>query len=162
MRSVFLAICLIAALGWTWATPQPQQTMQTEPAANQTSSDTKALVHIYRYKEEGSGGLPVFCDETELAKLDNGRYFLAKLNAGRHVFHSSDKQSGIELDLKSGQEYYIRVAMPPPLPGVFRPKGRVVLVAPEQGTYEVQKLRPIDSRKIKNTEMVSPPEPVKP
>src|SRR5205807_1244610 len=86
-----------------------------EPAADsQKTTDakpSKATVYVYRYKQFVGGALApsVYCDETELARMENGRYFTAKLDPGKHNFRSNDKQSGIELDMKSGQEYFLRV-----------------------------------------------------
>lgn len=157
-----VAISLVVVLICIQATPQGLS--QTEPGVGRASPDTKASVYIYRYKEEASGNLPVFCDDVQLAELDNGRYFVVKLDVGRHAFRSSDKQSGIELDLKADQERYVRVtkqAFQSPT-FIYGSNGRVVLVAPEQGRYEVQKLRPIDRRKIKDTRIVVPPEPASP
>src|SRR5215470_10607584 len=83
--------------------------------ANSASSATdarssKATVYVYRYKQfVGSALEPsVYCDDAQLAKMTNGRYFTVKIEPGKHTFHSNDKQSGIEMDLKPGQEYFIR------------------------------------------------------
>ena len=40
----------------------------------------------------------------------------------------------------------------------LRPHGRVTLVAPEQGAYEVKHLRPVDKGKIKDPRVVVSPE----
>lgn len=163
MRPYYVAAILLAALTWAYGTSQPGQESpilaQSGQAAASDLPDSPAWVYVYRYKEDGGGGQPVFCDERPLAQLDNGRYFLAKLKAGRHAFRSSDKQSGIELDLKAGQKYYIRVELPVV---ALNPHGRVILVPPEQGGYEVKNLRPVDSRKIKDKQIVVSPEQAKP
>ena len=85
-----------------------------EPAAGSQTTDaksSKATVYVYRYKQfVGSALAPsVWCDETELARMENGRYFTVTLDPGKHNFRSNDKQSGIELDAKAGQEYFVRV-----------------------------------------------------
>jgi hypothetical protein len=124
-------------------------------------TDNKAWVYIYRYKQfVGSALEPsVFCDEAQLARMDNGRYFLIKLDPGPHVFRSNDKQSAIELELKPGQKYYVRVEI---AAGFFKGHGRVTLVAPEQGAPEVKKLKVLGADKIVNTQLVVPDEEVKP
>lgn len=129
-----------------------------EPANTQPvdTTDTKATVYVYRYKQfVGSALAPsVYCDEAELAKMENGRYFTLRLDPGKHVLHSNDKQAGIDLDLKAGQQYFIRVEL---VPGAFKGHGRLVLVAAEQGTYEMQssKLKPLDANKVVDTVRVS-------
>jgi hypothetical protein len=131
-----------------------------EPAAEtQTTTDakpSKATVYIYRYKQfVGSALAPsVWCDETELARMENGRYFTVKLDPGKHNFRSNDKQSGIELDMKAGEQYFVRVEI---ATGFAKGHGRLVLMSPEQGTYELKssKMKPLDSNKVVNATLVS-------
>jgi hypothetical protein len=131
-----------------------------EPAANsQNATDTKpskATVYVYRYKQfVGSALAPsVYCDEAELARMENGRYFSVKLDPGKHNFRSNDKQSGIELDVKAGQEYFLRVEI---ATGFTKGHGRLVLMSAEQGGYELKssKLKPLDSNKVVNATLVS-------
>ena len=115
-----------------------------------------ATVYVYRYKQYvGSALAPsVYCDEAELARMANGRYFAVKLDPGKHNFRSNDKQSGIELDMKAGQEYFLRVEL---VAGAMKGHGRLVLMSPEQGSYEVKssKLKPLDSNKVVNPKLVS-------
>jgi hypothetical protein len=131
-----------------------QEPASTTPASDK--SDTKATVYIYRYKQfTGSALAPsVFCDEVELAKMENGRYFTVRMDPGKHVFHSNDKQAGLEPDLKAGQQYFIRVEI---ATGFMKGHGRLILVAPEQGGYEMKssKLKPLDANKVVDGTRVS-------
>jgi hypothetical protein len=117
---------------------------------------SQASVYVYRYKQfVGSALAPsVFCDETELARMENGRYFTVKLDPGKHTFRSNDKQSGTELDVKAGQEYFLRVEI---ATGFAKGHGRLILMSPEQGGYELKssKLKPLDSNKVANASLVS-------
>jgi hypothetical protein len=131
-----------------------------EPAADsQKTTDakpSKATVYIYRYKQfAGSALAPsVYCDETELARAENGRYFAVKLDPGKHNFRSNDKQSGTELDVKAGQEYSLRVEI---ATGFAKGHGRLVLMPAEQGGYELKssKVKPLDANKVVNATLVS-------
>jgi len=131
-----------------------------EPVADsQKSTDakaSKATVYFYRYKQfVGSALAPsVYCDETELARAENGRYFTVTLDPGKHAFRSNDKQSGTELDVKAGQEYFLRVEI---AAGAMKGHGRLVVMSPEQGGYEIKssKLKPLDSDKVVNPKLVS-------
>jgi hypothetical protein len=131
-----------------------------EPAADsQKATDAKAsktTVYVYRYKQFVGGALApsVYCDETELARMENGRYFTVKLDPGKHNFRSNDKQSGTELDMKAGQEYFLRVEI---ATGFAKGHGRLVLMSPEQGGYELKssKLKPLDANKVVNATLVS-------
>jgi hypothetical protein len=131
-----------------------------EPVADsQKTTDakaSKATVYVYRYKQFVGAALApsVYCDETELARMENGRYFTVKLDPGKHNFRSNDKQSGTELDMKAGQEYFLRVEI---AAGAMKGHGRLVLMSPEQGGYELKssKLKPLDSNKVVNATLVS-------
>ncbi len=99
-----------------------------------------AKVFIYRYKQyAGAAWEPsVFCDESQIARMYNGRYFVMTVTLGKHVFRSNDTQSGLELEAVAGKEYYLRVEL---VPGAWKFHGHLVVVAPEQGTYEVKRLQ---------------------
>ena len=131
-----------------------QEPADTTKAVDKT--DTKATVYVYRYKQfTGSALAPsVYCDEAQLAKMENGRYFTVRIDPGKHVFHSNDKQAGVELDLKAGQQYFIRLEI---VAGVMKGHGRLILVQPEQGTYELgsAKLKPLDANKVVDASLVS-------
>ncbi len=135
-----------------------------EPAAASQTTDakaSKATVYVYRYKQfVGSALSPsVWCDETELARMENGRYFTVTLDPGKHTFHSNDPQSGVALDLKAGQPYFIRVEI---ATGLMKGHGRLTLVSTEQGTYELKssKLKPLDQGKVVDKARVSVEEAV--
>ena len=135
------------------ATPQAGATTTTTQPVAQTE---KATVYFYRYKQYvGSALSPsVYCDEAELARMENGRYFSAKLIPGKHTFRSNDKQSGVEVDLKPGQEYFLRVEI---ATGFMKGHGRLVAIVPEQAKFELQskKLKPLDGDKVMDRERVS-------
>jgi len=129
-----------------------------EPATTATlavdGKASKATVYVYRYKQfVGSALEPsVYCDDVQLARMTNGRYFTVKVDVGKHTFHSNDKQSGIELDAKAGQEYFIRLEI---ASGFAKGHGRLILMSPEQASYELNKLKPLDASKVANMAMVS-------
>jgi hypothetical protein len=66
-----------------------------------------------------------YCDGQELARVDNDRHFKVVIDHGKHSFRSSDKQSGIEKELRAGEEYYIRIEI---TTGLFKLRGRVVVM----------------------------------
>ncbi len=156
MRSSFLKVVLCLAVTVSFAIAQQPQAApaKTDSAPAAQANDAVATVYVYRYKQfVGSALSPsVFSDDTELARMDNGRFFAVKLAPGKHIFHSNDKQSGVEVDLKAGQDYYVRVEI---AAGFMKGHGRLTLVAPEQGTYEVKSLKPLDASKVKDTQHVS-------
>jgi hypothetical protein len=136
------------------ATPKPG----SSPAASgaQKAGQSSATVYVYRYKQFVGAALEpsVYCDDAQLARMDNGRYFVVKLQPGKHMLHSNDKQAGLELDAKPGQEYFVRVEI---AAGMMKGHGRLVLMAAEQGKYELQskKLKPLDAGKVVDQARVS-------
>ncbi len=121
-----------------------------------TPKQATSVVYVYRYKQfVGSALAPsVYCDEVQLARMDNGRYFAVNVYPGMHTFRSNDKQSGIQLDVKAGQEYFIRLEI---AAGFMKGHGRLILTAAEQGRYELQsnQLKPLDANKVSDTSRVS-------
>jgi len=129
-------------------------TLSAAFAGQPESSTEDAIVYIYRYKQfVGSALEPsIYCDDDELARMDNGRFFAVKLRPGAHILRSNDKQSGVRIEAKSGSEHYLRVEL---VPGAMKGHGRLVLVQKEQGAYEMAKLKPLGASKIRDHDRVS-------
>jgi Protein of unknown function (DUF2846) len=130
-----------------------------QDTASPVSTDTKespAKVYVYRYKQFVGRALApsVYCDDIQLARMDNGRYFMAIIPAGKHTFRSNDAQSGMDLDLKAGQEYFLRVEI---ATGFMKGHGRLVSTPREQASYELKsaKLKPLDAGKVADKSRVS-------
>jgi hypothetical protein len=121
------------------------------PSADNPGAAAKAVVYVYRNRNS-SGPPPnspsVFCDEQELARMQNGRYFSIRLDAGKHSFRSTDGQSVADLDVKDGQAYYIRGEV---VPVRLKPRGRLTLMSKEQGASEARTLKPLDSGMVKDS-----------
>ncbi|HEX7722919.1 MAG TPA: DUF2846 domain-containing protein [Pyrinomonadaceae bacterium] len=119
---------------------------------NALNSDGR--VYFYRYKQFiGYRVKPsVYCDESQLARIENGRFFITKVAPGKHTFRSNDKQSGLELDIQAGHTYYIRVEI---VDGFLKQYGRLVLMSNEQGAYEISKLKPLSAASIKDRTRVT-------
>ena len=153
MRFPILKALLLLAFATSVLNAQQPDSAATQADNAARKDDSQVTVYIYRYKQFVDSALSpsVYCDDTELARMENGRFFAAKLSSGKHTFHSNDKQAGIDVDLKDGQAYYIRVEI---AAGMMKGHGRLTLVAPEQGSYEIKKLKPLDSDKIKDSQHV--------
>jgi hypothetical protein len=155
MRLPILQSLLCLALLASFANAQQPNAVvaQVQNTSASESKDSQATVYVYRYKQfVGSALAPsVYCDETELARMENGRFFVAKLSPGKHVFRSNDKQAGIDVELKGAQDYYIRVEL---ATGFMKGHGRLISVAPEQGSYEIKKLKPLEADKVKDAQRV--------
>src|SRR5665213_221898 len=115
-----------------------------------TDDSSKAVVYVYRL-QGGSGPAPnspsFYCDEHEMARMQHGRYFSIRLDAGKHSCRSTDEQSVVELDVKAGQTYYIRGEV---VPVRGRPRGAIARMSPEQGASELRTLKPLPSGMVKD------------
>jgi Protein of unknown function (DUF2846) len=153
MLKSFLCLTLLASFAHAQQPEAATAPLEKTPAAQEKES--QATVYVYRYKQfVGSALSPsVYCDENELARMDNGRFFVVKLAPGKHVFRSNDKQAGIDTDLKAGQDYYIRVEL---ATGFMKGHGRLMSVAPEQGSYEIKNLKPLGADRVKDGAHVIP------
>jgi hypothetical protein len=122
-------------------------------ASENAGGDDFATVYIYRpSKLVGKALEPsVFCDDIELARMDNGRYLKLKLTPGKHMVHMTDKKKGFVVDMGRGQQYYFRVGIEM---GMMKGHGKITLEENEKGEAEVKKLKPLDADKIKDRTMV--------
>jgi hypothetical protein len=137
-------------------TPEPASVTSAEnskPAAAE-SSDAKATIYFYRIKQFAGSALEpgVYVDDKEVANMDNGRFFGVTLEPGKHTFRMGDKQTGFEIDMKAGQVYYARVTIET---GFWKGHGRLTLLQPEQGAFEIKKVKPLGASKVKNRTMVT-------
>lgn len=137
--------------------PSPQaeaaKASETKPAES-SAPVQKPIIYFYRIKQFAGSALEptVYCDEKELARMDNGRYFGVTLEPGKHTCRMGDKQTGFEVDMKPGQEYYAKITIDP---GFWKGRGRLSLLQPEQGAFEIKKTKLLGHDKVRNREMVT-------
>lgn len=121
-----------------------------EPAA---ASSEEATVFIYRPKKLTGRALEpsVFVDETELARMDNGRYFAIKLKPGKHIIRMTDDKKGYAIDMGPGQTYFFRIGIEA---GMWKGHGKITLDDRERAIEEIKKLKFLGQDKIKAPTMV--------
>jgi uncharacterized protein DUF2846 len=114
----------------------------------------EATVFIYRPdKWTGKALEPsVFVDETELARMDNGRYFAIKLKPGKHIVRMTDDKKGYAVDMGPGQTYFFRIGLEM---GMWKGHGKITLDDRERAVAEIKKLKFIGQDKIKATTLVT-------
>jgi hypothetical protein len=148
MRRFTAFLLLFVAANVSWG--------QDQSTAPKTQDSSKATVYVYRYKQfVGSALAPsVFCDDVQLARMENGRYFTTIVDPGKHIFRSNDEQSGIVLQAVAGQRYFIRVDI---AAGFMKGHGRLTMMDSQQGIYELtsDKLKPLDASKVMDKDRVS-------
>jgi hypothetical protein len=84
-------------------------------------------------------------DEVDVAHLHNGDAVQVTVNAGSHMLHSNDKSTGIELDTKPGQTYFVRIDIKT---GGWKGHGQVTLIDPQEGKYEFSQQKLSASRDL--------------
>ena len=143
--------------------PQPEATpaQEAKPEAKAADASTevkatesKPTIYFYRIRQfTGSALEPsVYCDDKELARMDNGRYFGVTLEPGKHECRMGDKQTGFEIDVKPDQTYFARITLDM---GFWKGRGRLTLMQPEQGGFELKKVKLLGADKVKNRTLVT-------
>lgn len=139
-------------------TPAPEASPQTgageQPSGEAAPREDKATVYIYRTKKLVGGALEpsVFCDGVELARMDNGRYLVLKLEPGEHRVHMTDKSKRVDFKLGGGETAYVRVKIEP---GMWKGGGNVYLTNDEDALKEIKSLKPLNADKIKDHTLVT-------
>jgi hypothetical protein len=126
----------------------------TDASKSDASSSDTAHVRVYRPRLlPGSGFNPsIYVDDKEVFRLVNARRCSVRISPGPHTISSDDKSSRIQVDAKGGQEFYVSVQE---LPGGFlKGRGKLTLVANEQGKPEYQLAKPLDDDKKVARDMI--------
>jgi hypothetical protein len=135
--------------------PAPVATPSPAPAEATVASNTnKGRIYFYRIKQfTGSALEPsVYCDDKELARMDNGRYFAVDLEPGEHTCRMGDKQTGFAVNVKAGEQYYAKITIEM---GFLKGRGRLTLLQKEQGAFELKKVQLLDATKVKDRSLVT-------
>jgi len=95
-----------------------------------------ATIYFYRPRRfQGSALKPsVFVDDARVGQLHNGDSIKISVTPGNHRIYSTDKSTGMELNAKPRETYYVRVDIQV---GFWKGHGGVTLVDPQEGKYEV-------------------------
>jgi hypothetical protein len=134
-------------------TPDPQnaQDSSTSPAAAPSSGVPSRMATCYLYRPRvyrGSGErIGIFIDGTMAANIVNGRWVALQVPAGHHIIKPKDNQSGAEVDMEPGKEYYFKTSWGEA--GMFHGAHKLLVpVMKEEATYEIKQLKPLDKGDI--------------
>ncbi|HEX8373508.1 MAG TPA: hypothetical protein VF585_12055, partial [Chthoniobacterales bacterium] len=84
-------------------------------------------------------------DGKDLANISNGKVFISPLSPGHYIFEMDDKKSGTAVDVKPGDDVYLRSEM---VPRFWKGGGKLTHVAPQQGGYEATRLDLLEPKRI--------------
>jgi hypothetical protein len=101
------------------------------------------LLHVYRHRRYVGAALApsIYVDDNQVARVGNGRRFTARLTPGTHSIRSDDKNSAVSLDVKPGQEYFIRIDEET---GMWKGHGKLTFMQSEQGKPEYALAKPVE------------------
>jgi hypothetical protein len=147
LRSCITLFIISGAAAWVSTAAAPTATQQED------SKGTKAIVFVGRLKEFATRNMrpSIYIDEHEIARSQNGRFLIAKVEPGKHAFRAEAPQFAVQMELKEGQCYFFRVEM---ATGFWKARGRLVAVTREQGAEDRKRLEPIDVSHVKDKKMV--------
>jgi hypothetical protein len=121
---------------------------------DENNGEPSATVFLYRRKEFSTRNLQpsIYVDNSEVARMDDGRFFKIKLEPGKHIITSNKGLSGAAIDMKAGRTYYFRLTL---VPGFWKAHSEITLVEKEQGKYELSTMKPLEPKWIKDKVRVS-------
>ena len=107
--------------------------------SEQSASPDHASVFIYRHRElAGFMSRPsVYCNDIELARIQNGRFFLVTLEPGHYSCRSNEREVVVELDLEAEDTYFLRVQI---VERFLGHRGRLLQMSPRQAVADLQRL----------------------
>lgn len=155
MRTAFFAMFMVAMIllfgdAYAQSSSTPSSGTASTSLSSTTApatSDNMSTVYFYRYKQfSGSALKPsIYCDGVELLRMQNGRFYKMQIPAGEHTCYANDKQAGVIIKFEPGKDYFFRTSLQV---GVWKGHFRLEMVMPEQGKYDITKLKPLDSDKV--------------
>jgi hypothetical protein len=136
--------------------PSSKSAASADPPKSGASSSDSAYVRVYRQRLLPGNNFspPIYVDGMEIFKLGNARRASIRVTPGAHAITSDDNSSMIQIDANGGQEYFVSVQE---LPGGFlKGRGKLTLVANEQGKPEYKLEEPLEDHNKVAKEMIEP------
>ena len=101
-------------------------------------------VTIFRTIDHQRGWKPIaFCDGQRIAAVQGGKYVKMNVSAGKHTFTSNNARTGIDLDVKPGGDYFLRV-----VGTTLSENGSFELVDAVQARQQVDRLEPLKADQV--------------
>lgn len=145
----YVLLCLFSLILPGLRAQQAVSTSQTAPVPVVTKEKVTSRIVFYRPKRYmGSGLTPsIYVNGEQVARLDNGRYFVVSLPPGTYKIESSMKHDPLELELKEGKVQFLEMVI---LVGNWRGGGRLIPTGQDDGANAIKKLKPLDKKWVKS------------
>jgi hypothetical protein len=103
-------------------------------------------ITIFRLVDHHRGWKPVaFCDGQRIAAVQGGKYIKMNVAVGKHTFTSNNAKTGVDLEVKPGGDYFIRVSG---TTGPFSENGLLELADPVQARQQIDRLEALPADQI--------------
>lgn len=146
--------------GQSPAATQDTAPATTTPPAQPTADESRsagASAHLFVYRQHryvGAALAPsIFVDDKQVVRIGNGRRASIRLTPGAHTIRSDDKSSAISIDVKAGQDYFVRIDEQT---GFWKGHGRLTMLQPEQGKPEYKMQKPVEEDRKVAKDMIEP------
>jgi len=163
---IFLGFASLGARPTAVALPQDSQS-QNLPAEKESakplqdghttaadpSPGVKSTLYVYRPRRYEWATLKpsVYADGKQLARIENGRFFVVRLDPGKHTIRSDEKAPSVDINMDPGRTYYISIEIEE---GLLKGYGSPSLVPTDQAQNEVKQTKPISASDIKDRALV--------
>lgn len=127
-------------------------------AQGQTEASQSATIYVYRnfyHTTFGKAAPDIKANGEKLVVLDEGRYFVARVEPGLVVVTSGKKKDNrVEFDARAGETYYMRVRAHP---GMLFARFELFRVTKEEARKDASKLRYVKPGDIKSVRVIKEP-----
>ena len=101
-------------------------------------------VTIFRTTDHHRGWKPIVnCDGQRVAAVQGGKYVTMNVSASKHTFTSNNAKTGIDLDVKPGGAYFLRV-----VGTSISDNGSFELVDAAQAREQIERLEPLKADQV--------------
>jgi len=127
------------------------QQAATKPAAKVAVQQNATLVFYRQKRFYGTGLKPqIYVNGEEIAKLDNGRFFVLALKPGTYQIEFSPKQDPLQLEAQPGKTEFMEMLI---ISDSWKGEGRLIPADPDNGREALLKLKPLDPKYVQSDQV---------
>lgn len=127
------------------------QQAATKPAAKAPVQQPATLVFYREKRFYGTGLKPqIYANGEEIAKLDNGRYFVLTLKPGTYQIEFSPKQDALQVEAKPGKTEVLELLI---ISDSWKGEGRLIPADSDNARAALEKLKPLDPKYVQSEDV---------
>jgi hypothetical protein len=148
--AVFVLL-LVCAVGAVCQKPAPAKGTPTKPAAKAAVQQTATLVFYREKRFYGTSLKPqIYVNGEEIAKLDNGRFFVLALKPGTYQIEFSPKQDALQVEAKPGKTEVLELLI---ISDSWKGEGRLIPADTDNARDALAKLKPLDAKYVQSEDV---------